>query len=62
MAKEAICYSGELPPYNYNVTFLVKETKSVLVKSFDSDYLARKFVNKLKHSKRCVLLSHPIFK
>ena len=31
-------------------------------KLFDSEYLCRKFVNKLKHSKRCVLVSYPIFK
>ena len=31
-------------------------------KTFDSVYLCRKFVNKLKHSKKCVLVSYPLFK
>ena len=30
-------------------------------KEFDSEFLCRKFVNKLKHSKRCRLLSYPAF-
>ncbi len=45
----------------YKVTFIENETRRVLLRSFDSEYLCRKFVNKLKHSKRCTLLSSPLF-
>lgn len=31
------------------------------VKEFDSEYLCRKFVNKLRFSKRCRLISYPSF-
>lgn len=62
MAREAICYDNETPPYYYNVRFIVKETGVGLTKSFDSEYMAYKFVNRLKHSKRCILVSYPIFK
>lgn len=30
-------------------------------KVFDSEYLCRRFVNKLKHSTKCRLVSYPIF-
>ena len=44
----------------YKVIFL--NEKGVRVeKSFDSPFLARKFVNKINHSKRCRLVSAPIF-
>lgn len=33
-----------------------------LTRYFDSEYLCRIFVNKLKHSKTCVLISHPTFR
>lgn len=62
MARVATCYADQTPPYYYNVTFIVRETGAKLTKSFDSEYLAYKFVNKLKHSKRCVLVSYPLFK
>lgn len=45
----------------YNVTFLVNETKTKLTRTFDSPVFARKFVQKLKHSKRCTLVSAPLF-
>lgn len=45
----------------FQVVFIVKETGQRLVRGFDSPYLARKFVNKLKHSKRCSLVSYPVF-
>ena len=48
-------------PGVYNVTFLVNETKTRLTRSFDSPVFARKFVQKLKHSKRCTLISAPLF-
>ena len=44
----------------YKVTFL--NEKGVLVeKAFSSPYLAKKFVNKVQHSKRCRLVSAPLF-
>lgn len=30
-------------------------------REFDSEYLCRVFVNKLRHSKRCRLISYPVF-
>lgn len=45
----------------YQVTFLVNATKERLTRSFDSPYFARQFVNKLRHSRRCTLISCPIF-
>lgn len=32
-----------------------------VTKHFDSEFRCRKFVEKLKRSKRCVLVSHPNF-
>lgn len=46
----------------YEIIFLVLENKTQVSKSFDSEYKARKFVNKLKHSKKCRLLSYPLFR
>lgn len=39
----------------------INERGNRVEKRFDSPYLCRKFVNKLKHSKRCVLVSYPNF-
>ena len=36
----------------YEVTFLVLERKAEVTKKFNSEYQARKFVNKLRHSKK----------
>ena len=44
-----------------SVVFLVKETGARVTKTFDSEYLCRKFVNKIKHSKKCALISCPLF-
>lgn len=44
----------------YKVVFVNNSTKVRLVRSFDSPYLARKFVNKLRHSTRCTLVSSPL--
>lgn len=57
---EAACYADKASRYQYNVTFVVRNSGEVLTKSFDSPYLARQFVNKLKRSKRCSLLSQPV--
>lgn len=43
------------------VTFMVNCTGVVVEKIFDSYDMCRKFVNKLRHSKKCTLLSHPNF-
>ena len=43
------------------VVFLVIESGARVEKVFDSEYLCRKFVNKLRHSKRCKLISYPSF-
>lgn len=40
----------------------INERNVRIEKRFDSPYLCRKFVNKLKHSKRCKLVSFPQFK
>ncbi len=53
-------YAGNAAFGYYNVTFIVNETRQKLTKSFDSPYLARVFVNKLRHSKRCTLVSYPL--
>ncbi len=46
---------------DFAVTFLVLDSKTEVTKHFESYYKCRLFVNKLKHSKRCVLLSYPNF-
>ena len=43
----------------FEVMYVVKETGALVTKTFDSPYLARKFVNKLKHSKECELVWYP---
>lgn len=45
----------------YTVTYIVKASKTRVTKTFDNEYLCRKFVNKLKHSKVCELVSYPFF-
>ena len=62
MASVATCYATEAPPFHYNVTFIVRATGAKIIKSFESEYLAYKFVNKLRHSNRCILVSYPLFK
>lgn len=42
------------------VVFL-NEKGARVEKEFDSEYFCRKFVNKLRHSKRCRLVSFPLF-
>ena len=43
----------------YKVVFLNEKGERV-EKVFESPYLARKFVNKINHSKRCQLISAPL--
>ena len=44
----------------YTVKFLVRESGAIVEKIFDSPYLCRRFVNKLRHSKKLPLISYPI--
>ena len=62
MARVATVYDGQPEPYYYNVRFIINATGVRLTKSFESPYNARQFVNKLKHSRRCTLVSYPLFK
>ncbi len=43
------------------VVYLVVDSNVRVSKSFESEYLCRKFVSKIKKSKRCALISYPIF-
>ena len=47
-------------PGLYSVEYIVHKTNKRLVQRFSSPYLARKFVNRLRHSKKCTLISYPI--
>lgn len=46
----------------YEVSFIVLKTNNVVTKKFESEYLARRFINKVKRSKKCRLLSYPYFR
>ncbi len=57
------CYTGnDTNAGYYKVTFIVNDTRQKLTRSFDSEYKAYLFVNKLRHSKRCTLTSYPLFR
>lgn len=43
------------------VTYIINESKTRVTKTFESAYLCRQFVNKLKRSKKCTLVSYPLF-
>lgn len=43
----------------FAVTFIVKESGQKVTKEFESAYLCRKFINKLRFSKRLTLVSYP---
>ena len=45
----------------YNIVYRIKANGVVLMKSFDSQYQARKFFNRLKRSKKAELVSYPNF-
>lgn len=45
----------------FKVIFRDNKTQALLKRSFDSKYFCEKFVNKMKRSKDCTLLSYPIF-
>lgn len=44
------------------VRFIVVATGAVVDKYFDSYYRCRNFVNKLRHSSKCRLVSYPNFR
>ena len=46
----------------YTVRFLVKATGQVVEKTFREHYLCQKFVNKLKYSKKCSVISAPMLR
>lgn len=48
--------------YDLSVRFLVIATNTVVDKEFTSYIECRKFVNKLRHSKKCKLLAYPAFR
>ncbi len=43
------------------VVVFLNEHGDRCTREFDSEYLCRVFVNKLRHSKRCRLVSYPVF-
>lgn len=45
----------------YKVTFRENKTGKLLLRTFDSEYFCRQFVQKLKRSRRCTLLNYPLF-
>lgn len=45
----------------FRVVFQVIATGAYVEKTFDSEYFCRKFVNKLRHSNRCRLVTYPNF-
>lgn len=62
MAGISTCYADEASQYYYDVTYIVNATGERLTRSFESGYLARKFANKLKNSRRCTLVAYPVFR
>lgn len=53
------CFGGDTGPYV--VDFIDNKSKARLTRSFDSPYQARKFVNKIRHGKRCTIVFSPLF-
>lgn len=45
----------------YKVKFMVNATGAIVEKSFNTYNGCFSFVNKLRHSKKCTLISHPIY-
>lgn len=43
----------------FNVVFIVNISGKKVARSFNSPVQCRKFVNKLKYSKHCTLVSYP---
>lgn len=62
MARAVTVSNEQDAPYYFNVCFRVRQTGKTLIRSFEAEPMAYKFVNKLKRSKRCVLIYYPLFK
>lgn len=45
----------------FKVVYRIRESGVTVTKSFDSPYLCGKTVEKLKRSRKCELISYPIF-
>lgn len=45
----------------YDITFIVRGTGEKLVRTFRDEHEAYLFANKLRHSRKCVLVSCPRF-
>lgn len=43
----------------YKVVYRIRESGSRVTRTFESPYLCRRFVIKLRHSKKCELISSP---
>ena len=54
-------YADSAPAGYLEVTYIVNKTGTKLTKTFTSEYECNKFVNKLRHSKKCKLISYPFF-
>lgn len=62
MAGNNVSYADKDESVGFlKVTYIVNKSGVRLTKGFDSEYLARKFVNKLRKSRVCTLVSYPIF-
>lgn len=62
MAGNNVSYADKDESVGFlKVTYIVNKSGVRLTKGFDSEYLARKFVNKLRRSRVCTLVSYPTF-
>lgn len=58
-----VSYADDCGPGSgfYEVVYIVKATGVKLVRSFDDEAACYRFVNKLRHSGKCTLISYPFF-
>lgn len=45
----------------FKVVYRIRESGVTVTKAFDSPYLCKRTVEKLKRSRKCELISYPIF-
>lgn len=45
----------------FKVVYRIRETGVTVTKCFDSPFICRKTVEKLKRSRKCELISYPVF-
>ena len=50
--------TGNSIPGHYKVTFIINKSGDKLTRAFDSEYQMKKFINKLRHSRKCQLVSY----